>query len=261
MDTFPIPNPETKLSEIEKRLQSQHEMLVPIVAKLNGAMDERIGVQGNALRRIGSKMSGQLTRRIKGQAGAIGPIAAKMYSALDDRLAAQASANATQSAVLSRLGVPAEIQPISPELQPGSSIFAPPSQQKPQFPSDQSLGGLKYAVLVDCNKKTIAVYDMLQGFSVGGTMPFDSMVRNGAFVPIRYSVERDSLDDNWMGRTLIENRQYQQSWIDIACHARETNGEGWPFNGDFPHDMQTSVEMGLPVGDWPFDANGNYIGL
>lgn len=267
-DTFHIPEVNPKAEEVMQRLADQGQRLQNIVAKLYLATDNQLAAQDKALNRINGKLSRAVNGRLKQQDGIYSNIAAKLTDTVNGNIALQGQQLALQSALLSRLapsgaGGDAPVTPTVPSLTPGA--FAPVLPQPigqtgpmPTFPSPQSGGGVRYAVLVNCDDKTLDVYDLTEPNTI-------ALVQNGSFVPIRYDVGRADLYSNWLGRgqgnLFTENIQYQSQWVDIACHARATNGQGWPQGGDFPHYLNTSLAYGFPVGDWPFDQNGNYIGL
>ncbi len=129
---------------------------------------------------------------------------------------------------------------------------------QPQQPQPVDL--CHYAVLCDCATGQVEVYCL-------DDPRVQAWVAGGQVVPIRYA--HDPLTDpvavaasgelqlGWMD----PNLDLVSEWVSIACNARANNGEGWPPGGDFPHrPPPDSPYNGLPVGDWPFDASGNYIG-
>ena len=320
-ETFPLPDPNSKIGQLNDRIGAQTDALTPVLAKLYSALDGAITSQAKALGTVGNRLTRALNGRIKAQGNVASGVVGAMLSPLGDRIAEQARQIDLQSALLPRLapqatappgvqatGAPQAAQPIlpvgggglTPNGQPrpslpagvsspvftppfmpqttltsgGVAIFnpqsgvpvpTPPATPTPiQQPSPGAGNVFHWGVLCDCSKRILLTVDL-------DDPAVQSAVASGSYVPIRYSHDplttpippygdygATELADGFMS----PNLERQASWIDVAVHAYFNKGDRWPANGDFPHDVNQDYPYdGLPVGDWPFDNSGNYIGL
>lgn len=275
---------------VDQRLNAQQGALNNVNRKLYRAANGRIKAQGAALQVPAAALYSAVNEAITQQGQQLA-----LQSSLLPRLAAQGAApdaptypslpGAVPPSTLVVGGGTTPTIPTVPSLPPGVAApvfplapqqvlptpgptyesFAPTTtgavnttDYRPVITSPQSGGGSDWVVLVDCDKGTADVYDRTD-------LGFVALVTYGAFVPIRYSTNRESLLYNFLGRgdnpqTNVNAARVAQ-WVQTACRARNTNGQGWPSGGDFPHDAPGGLDVGYPVGDWPFDSSGNYIGL
>ena len=319
--TFPLPDPNSKIGQLNDRIQAQTEALTPVLAKMYSALDGAITSQAKALGPVGNRLTRALNGRIKAQGVVASGVVGNAVSALGDRIDAQGRAIDLQSALLPRLvppgavpgtsAVPSTPGAVPPILPVGGGGLTPNGQLRPSLPAGvsspvftpptfpattQTSGGVAifnpqsgvpvptppaapapiqqpspgagnvfhWGVLCDCAKRILLTVDL-------DDPAVQSAVASGSYVPIRYSHDplttpippygdygATELADGFMS----PNLERQASWIEVAVHAYFNKGDKWPANGDFPHDVNPDYPYdGLPVGDWPFDSNGNYIGL
>lgn len=266
----------------DTQLQAQDATLGRVNAKLTRAVNGRVKQQGALAQPVVNSLSaaidGALTQQgqqLALQSAVLSRLAPQPAPVLSDptALATNSPAGITPGGV--RGGAPATTNgpslppgvaaPVStvgpsdvvpPAAAGGTATFHGPITQPAMGPGTVSA----WMVLVDCAAQEVVMLRC-------DDPQFTSLIANGHYVPIRYDhdpllfpqPEAGSLElaQGWMG----DNESRHAEWVSIACHAYNNNGDKWPANGDFPHDPPvTTTWNGIPVGSWPFDSSGNYVG-
>jgi hypothetical protein len=260
----------TKLTRaINGRIRGQAQLAQPVLDDAVAALDNRIATQSNDLaiqsaviQRLAQTGAALVASGAAGVTGAPPPLAPggvrggmpvnPTVPSLPPGVAAPSFSLTPQQIIPAAFGGLAPAAPVSLPASGGAPI---------RQPSPGAGNCFNWMVLVDCKNRLLQLL-------CSSDPQFDSLIQGGQYVPIRYSHDylTEYSPDQGAGELqlgwLADNLKYHQTWIDIAASAYFNNGAGWPPNGDFPHDPPVeTAHNGLPVGDWPFDAAGNYLGL
>lgn len=259
------------------RIKAQAGAISTVIGSAIGALGDRIAAQGSAL----ATQSAVLSRLAPAGAAPLLPASpggGSLPPPINPGGAGQPQTGASGAAGPALPAVPGgarggtSVAGSIPSLPPGVSappfnlapaeiLPQPPAQPPLSQPSPGAGNVFDWACLVDCAARTIDVYNLDDPNML-------ALIAAGAYVPVRYAhnVHQDmqsdygaqELKEGW----LIDNAERLAGWIDVACAARNGRGAGWPPNGDFAHNAPvSSPHNGVPVGDWPFDSQGNYIGI
>jgi Zn-dependent oligopeptidase len=102
-ETYPIPGGNPDVDAAVLRVAEQHALLMPVVAKLYGAVDSAVNGQAAALNRVQAKLGRAINGNIKRQGAGLDAVSQAVYSTLGERIAEQGQRLALQSALLPRL--------------------------------------------------------------------------------------------------------------------------------------------------------------
>lgn len=280
--TYPIPPEQPTLNDAVERIAAQHAQLMPVITKLFQATTAAVRGQQSALNRVTGKLTRAVNGAVSRQGNLVQPIVNSLYGAVDGAIAADGANLAVQNSILSRLAPAGEV-PQSPvigqtsnpfsfrppagagastsaatsQAAPTTGVALPPFSLAPQevvpLPtappslSPAAMNGGEWMILVDCDQRIPVA-------AVRNDPGWIPKIQAGHFVPIRYNVPQvNTIAFDWTGR-------YAPNAVARACHAFANQGDGWPSGGDFQETGQEEAIIGIPVGDWPFDASGNYTG-
>jgi hypothetical protein len=166
-------------------------------------------------------------------------------------------------------GVSAPSSSLSPQqILPAGSTPAPftpvlPNQPAPPTttnPAPQPITPPNWMVLADCSSvMNWTVLDQNDPL-------FPTLIANGSYVPLRKDFGADFNSAVAWARyysgveTPAGGLLGQNTPVSVACFAWNNGGSGWPTDGDFGSSPPPGAIPGNPVGDWPFNSSGQYIG-
>lgn len=276
-------------SALDSRVAAQQAALDKVQNKLYRGINGRIKTQATALQSVAAPVMSALGDRISAQGQQIA-----LQSAVLSRLAPHA-ANPPVPAMQPPPGLRqpsspfgagggAPVSPTFPSLTPGAPapLFLPPPTSGgpaaggtgpasppvlPGAPGQPTTGSTapqpitppNWMVLADCAVSNWTILDQ-------NDPAFEHYVANSSYVPLRRDFGADFEGAVAWGRAYHDvNGPYPNLRTDVnptavACIAYRTNGKGWPPDGDFGGEGPGVPNAGQPVGDWPFDKSGRYIG-